>query len=71
MLLPLVLSILIGLVSTSQVSVCIMNCGQCKMMLGPYFKGPACAHSCLATFGMTSPDCNNPYSVKAYLKRII
>ncbi|BES91935.1 eclosion hormone [Nesidiocoris tenuis] len=51
-------------------SICIMNCGQCKRMLGQFFRGPACAITCLKTNGLVSPDCNDPLTVKVYLKKL-
>ncbi|KAF6213355.1 hypothetical protein GE061_011074 [Apolygus lucorum] len=63
--------ILVGVAAKLDLSsICIANCGQCKRMLGPFFKGPACATMCLRTNGVISPDCNDPLTVKAYLKRL-
>lgn len=46
------------------------NCGQCKQMYGPYFKGKACGDACLFTAGKFIPDCNNPTTVDTFLNEM-
>ncbi|KAG8258760.1 eclosion hormone-like [Homalodisca vitripennis] len=65
-----ILACLVTEVTLTSISVCINNCGQCKEMLGSYFNGQACAEFCLATDGFFSPDCNNPTTVRNFLKRL-
>ncbi|VEN56543.1 unnamed protein product [Callosobruchus maculatus] len=54
----------------TSVSICITNCVQCKQMYGPYFKGKACGDSCLSSNGEWVPDCNNPGTLRSFLKRL-
>ncbi|KAI5755448.1 hypothetical protein M8J77_016924 [Diaphorina citri] len=49
--------------------VCLSNCVQCKEMFGMYFHGRACAESCIKSRGLISPDCNNPNTLRGFLKR--
>ncbi|VEN56544.1 unnamed protein product [Callosobruchus maculatus] len=39
-------------------------------MYGPYFKGKACGDSCLSSNGEWVPDCNNPGTLRSFLKRL-
>ncbi|XP_054269876.1 eclosion hormone-like [Macrosteles quadrilineatus] len=66
----LAIACLVNFVTSGSVSVCFTNCGQCKQMFGNYFHGQACAEFCLATNGFVYPDCNNPVTVKNFLKRL-
>ncbi|XP_069692493.1 uncharacterized protein [Periplaneta americana] len=52
------------------VGVCITNCGQCKQMYGHYFQGQLCAEACLESNGRLLPDCNNPNTLRGFLKRL-
>ncbi|XP_075211148.1 eclosion hormone-like [Lycorma delicatula] len=57
-------------VMSSRIGTCIKNCGQCKQMFGHYFHGQACAESCLLSKGSTSPDCNNPLTLRGLIFRL-
>ncbi|XP_073972965.1 salivary peroxidase/catechol oxidase-like isoform X2 [Rhodnius prolixus] len=62
------MALLLCHVSSGHLAACILNCAQCKRMLGQFFKGPICAETCLKSLGFVTPDCNKPVSLTAYLR---
>lgn len=45
------------------------NCAQCQIMFGAYFMGEKCAKHCVKHKGKLVPDCEDEFSIHAFLQK--